>query len=65
MKAILKSTALPDSVCYLHSLTTQGLADSYNYYDNAFVVRINMTDRQRYPVLQGVECVMLKYRRKE
>lgn len=62
LKATLTATTLPDSVTYLHSLVQRGLADSYNYYDGTFIVSINLTDKSRYPVLQGVDCVQLQYR---
>lgn len=61
LRAVLKSTTLPDSVVYLHTLLSEGQGDSYNYYDNRFVVRIQVTDRRRYPQLEGVMSVMLEY----
>lgn len=65
LKATLKSTALPDSVIYLHSLVAKSLGDSYNYYDNQFVVKIQPADHWRFPQLKGIVSVMLEYRNGE
>ena len=52
----------PNCVYYLHSLVNQGLADSYNFYDNKFVVKIQVADRWRFSEFKDVECVMLQYK---
>ena len=62
LKATLKTTSLPPSMAYLHSLVDRGLADSYNYHDNVFVVKIQVADSWRFPALKDVSCIALKYR---
>jgi len=52
----------PNCIYYLHSLVNQGLADSYNFYDNKFVVKIQVADRWRFSEFKDVECVMLQYK---
>ena len=61
VRVTLKGSAIPEALSYLHALAAKGLADSYNLYDNRVVLRVVLADKQRYPLLQEAECVMLEY----
>ena len=51
---------LPEAVYYLHGLVSRGLGDTYG--KDYVEIEVCTQDRQRYPTLERVKSVVLRYR---
>ena len=53
---------IPSSIKWLHEICAMGAADSYNYHDRTFTVRVQESDRHRDSLLASVDSITLHYR---